>query len=194
MFAELAIWFPGCRWHDIAEWHSYRETIIDGAPTSCYYATLDKMESWFLEFHFDVFPRRMYKDILRNMLHKDPMRRYTAVQVSQATRSLFDEIGKSPQNSMCPHCRLDLWVDLESHTVDTSDTRLEDRSDPKTAVDRELHDDISPSMSTSSTLSSAKPELLARRPKGVSNESTGGSAASAAWVKAFFERMGKARP
>lgn len=133
---------------------------MDGVTTSCYYATIDKVNSWLLNFRRRSAPWYMYRDILRPMLHNDPTLRFTAVQVSQGLAFLSELIKRSLQRVVCTvvctDCRIDMWVDLDDHMIDKSDVKHDSLTRHKTASTEYVGPTLSPKVSSSSALDISK--------------------------------------
>jgi len=139
-FTELAVWYAG---RDIVEWHKYRETVVDGVTTSCYHATVDKVEPWFRSLESTSAILYIADKVLCPMLHTDPTQRLTATQVSQAFTSIFRYIKPLPQTVVCMDCRIDMWVDLDDHVIDRSGAK----HNPSIRHQAASKEDISPTFS-----------------------------------------------
>ena len=118
VFTELAVWLPGSPEHDIATWHDYRETVVDGIATNSYHASLHKVEQWFAGVDRKTISRRVYDKVLRKMLHRVPKERVKATEASKLIARMLKRASMGLEDSeQCPECRLDMWVDMDTDEV-----------------------------------------------------------------------------
>jgi hypothetical protein len=114
VFTELAVWLAGHRGLDIHSWHEHRATEIDLIKTSAYYASLDKVEQWFLTCATG-YVRIIYNHVIGRMLCTDPDERLKVMEVS---RRIVENVQfYNPEYSPCSKCRLGLWLDVPDDMV-----------------------------------------------------------------------------
>jgi serine/threonine protein kinase len=111
VFTELLVWLHNHHQHAISLWHDSRETHVQGIATNAYYASLDKVEYYFSTHLSGSSASNVYAMVLAKMLSADPRDRITAIQASLAFGDILERFHVKP----CLECRLDGWVNYQSH-------------------------------------------------------------------------------
>jgi serine/threonine protein kinase len=111
VFTELLIWMHGPSQQVISLWHDFRETNAQGFTNNAYHASLDKVEYYFSTYMSGPRASNVYAMVVAKMLSAEPRDRITAIQASLA----FGDILETFQVEPCLECRLDGWVDYQSH-------------------------------------------------------------------------------
>ncbi|KAF2823331.1 hypothetical protein CC86DRAFT_409249 [Ophiobolus disseminans] len=146
VFTELVVWLSGL---EISMWHDHRETVTGGVSTNSYYASLEKVETWFLDAKRKELYLLMYENVLSKVLCRNPATRITAAEVSRQTIQILKQLSTGYQK--CSECRLDMWIGAESDecsglsTSSSSTRRTDDPNDGRArAIDGQEAEDERP--------------------------------------------------